>query len=129
MSIEDKELDEMFHGEEKPLHPNTVHITCGKPTEAISKTENTTTTKPEKKAQKPSEKPVVEQWEPPKPAPNWMDKLKASVFHVLLYGGLSILVFYWNEAGLMDSSIAVPTMCVCTALAGFGVGVNVRCKK
>ena len=123
MSKEDKELAEIFSGEEKPLHPDTVHITLGKP---VSKKESTTTTNSERTAQKPSEKSVKEQWEPAKPAPGLMDKLKNAVAWSALFGGLSWLVFYWNEAGLMASSIAIPTMCVCAALAGFGVGKSMR---
>ncbi len=70
--------------------------------------------------------PVNAQWEPAKPDPNWLDNLKACVKHAAIFGGLSLLVFYWQQAGLMDSSVAVPTMCVCTALAGLGVGKNVH---
>ena len=35
MSAEDKQLEEIFHGEEKPLHPYTVHITLGKPQQPV----------------------------------------------------------------------------------------------
>lgn len=63
-------------------------------------------------------------WEPAK-EPHWMDNMKSCVKSVLLFGGLSFLVFYWQQAGLMDSSVAVPTMCICTALAGLGVGKNI----
>lgn len=77
-------------------------------------------------AQKPTEKPVEAQWEPVRPEPNWYDKLKECAKSVLLFGGLTILVFYWQQAGLMASSIAVPTMCAFMALAGWGVGRNAR---
>jgi hypothetical protein len=55
-----------------------------------------------------------------------MDSLKGCAKSVMLFGGLSVLVFYWQQAGLMAESIAVPSMCVCTALAGLGVGKNIR---
>lgn len=74
--------------------------------------------------QLPKRKPVDAQWEPVKPDPNWVDKLKDCVKWVFLFGGLSCLVCYWKGAGLMDPSIAVPSMCACTALAGVGVGKN-----
>lgn len=64
------------------------------------------------------------QWEPAKPAPNWMDNLKECVKSVAIFGGLNLLIFYWQQTGLMDASIAMPSMCVCAALAGFGVGKN-----
>lgn len=73
---------------------------------------------------KPTRKAVDAQWEPAKPDPNWLDKLKDCVKWLALFGGLSCLVFYWQGAGLMDPSIAVPTMCACTALGGVGVGKN-----
>lgn len=120
MSIEDKELDEMFHGEEKPLHPDTVHITFGKqePTTA------------EKKAHKPTHDFKDGKWEPigeaPERKPNGLDNLKACAKWVALFGGLSFLVFYWKEAGLMAESIAVPSIAVCTMLAGFGAGKCAR---
>ncbi len=123
MSKEDKELAEIFSGEEKPLHPDTVHITLGK---GVSDKKTTNTAKTEKGTHTPTHDFRDGKWEPVKPEPNWMDKLKACATHVLLFGGLSFLVFYWNEAGLMASSVAIPTMCVCTALAGWGVGKNVR---
>lgn len=81
-----------------------------------------------KAAQKPNSKPTKEvmdaEFAPAKPDPDWLDKLKDSVKWIGGFGGLSFLVFYWNEAGLMASSIAIPAMCVCTALAGVGIGKN-----
>jgi hypothetical protein len=66
-----------------------------------------------------------ESWAPAKDS-NWMDNLKSCAKSVILFGGLSFLVFYWKEAGLMAESIAVPAIAVCTALAGFGAGRTVR---
>ena len=85
----------------------------------------TNTTQEEKVAQKPTAKAVDASWAPAK-EPNWMDNLKACVKSVLLFGGLSFLIFYWKEAGLMAESIAVPAIAVCTALAGFGAGRTAR---
>lgn len=93
---------------------------------------------------KPSKKPMADEWNPGKKSTvdpidtkygdeakwepvketNWTDNMKSCAKSVLLFGGLSFLVFYWQQAGLMDSSVAVPTMCICTALAGLGVGKN-----
>ena len=70
-------------------------------------------------------KAVDASWSPAKES-HWMDNMKSCAKSVLLFGGLSFLVFYWQQAGLMDSSVAVPTMCICTALAGVGVGRNIR---
>lgn len=119
MNKEDQELAEIFSGEKRELHPDTVHVTLGKPQKAISKMETTT--------QKGKDKPVEAQWEPVKER-NWMDNLKDCSKWVIGFGGLSFLLFYWEMAGLMAESIAVPSMCLCTALAGWGVGKTVRCK-
>ena len=131
MSIEDKELDEMFHGEEKPLHPDTVHtsLTANEQNRAVRKA-----TTAEKKAQKSIHQPTHEykdgKWEligePPKPTPNSIDRLKACAKWVMVFGGLSFLLFYWKEAGLMAESIAVPSIATCTMLVGWGLGVNAR---
>lgn len=76
--------------------------------------------------QRTNRKPIDAQWEPVKPAPDWLDKLKDCTKWLFLFGGLSCLVCYWQSAGLMDPSVAVPTMCACTALGGVGVGKNLR---
>ena len=96
------------------------------PAMARPKKISTTPYKETNVAQKPTDKPAEAQWEPVRPEPNWMDKLKECAKSVLLFGGLTILVFYWQQTGLMASSIAVPTMCAFTALAGWGVGKNAR---
>lgn len=119
----DRECEEMLHGKKKTTHPDTVHTTIGIPVEVISKEENTTPPRTEKAAQKATEKPMDTNWEPTK-GNTWLDNLKGCAKWALLFGGLSFLIFYWKEAGLMAESISVPCMCVCTALAGWGVGKN-----
>ena len=49
-----------------------------------------------------------------------------SAASVLGFACLTLLVFFWQDAGLMDISIAEPSMCVCSALAGFSAGKFVR---
>lgn len=44
----------------------------------------------------------------------------------LTFGGLFGLILYWQVTGLMDPVAAGPCMCVCTALAGYGVGKNLN---
>jgi hypothetical protein len=117
LNKEDKELAEIFSGEERELHPDTVHVTLGQPKKAISKKETTT--------QKAKDKPVEAQWELSKER-NWMDNLRDTAKWVIGFGGLSFLLFYWEMAGLMAESVAVPCMCLCTALAGVGIGKYAR---
>lgn len=129
MSKEDQELLEMMSGENKPLHPDTIHITLGeKPKvkkEAVQQPEAKKEAEDQAEAKNvhiPTHDYVDGKWEPVKPAPNAMEKLKGCAKWLGLFGSLSCLVFYWEQAGLMASSIAVPTMCVCTALGGWGLG-------
>lgn len=131
MSKEDMELLEMFHGEEKPLHPDTVHETLVRPAAGAEKKTTANTAQTKNTAQKPGNKStnaakVVEEakWEPAKPAPNGLDNLKACAMWAVGFGSLCLLFFYWQQTGQMEPSAAVPSMCVCTALAGWGVGKN-----
>ena len=109
----------------KQIMGNRFHDATKPMVEPIS-TKSTSTTPAEKKAQKVVDKAVDAQWEPARPEPNWMDNLKACAKAVLLFGGLSFLIFYWKQTGLMAESIAVPSMCICTALAGWGAGRNIK---
>lgn len=110
----------------KQIMGNRFQDATQKPMVEPIRTKPTSTTQAEKKAQKVLDKAVDVQWEPARPEPNWMDNLKSCVKWVVTFGFLSCLIFYWQQAGLMASSIAVPSMCVCTALAGWGAGRTVR---
>lgn len=126
MSKEDKDLEQIFSGEEKPLHPDTVHISLDLQKNREARKERTTanTNNTEKSTHKPTHDYKDGKWEPVKER-TWMDNLKDCVRWAGCFGGLSLLLFYWEQAGLMAESIAVPCMCLCTALAGWGVGKNV----
>lgn len=108
----------------KGIFGDRFHDATEAPAKAESASKPTNTTHAEKTAQNPVCKPVAKLWEPPKPDPNWMDKLKGCVKCVALFGGLCLLFFYWQQTGQMEASAAVPSMCVCTALAGWGIGKN-----
>ena len=105
------------------FHDNT------QPAMARPKKVYTNTTPLRKSAEKPTEnpkdKPVEAEWHPVREW-TWMDGLKDCAKWVCLFGGLSLLIFYWKQTGLMAESIAVPSIAFCTALAGWGVGKNVR---
>lgn len=127
MTKEDREMDDLFHGEEKPLHPDTIHMTFRKPVTEADKVKSMKAAHDAfkescKNYDEAAEKASKTGFQPAKHAPNQMDKLKACAKSVLLFGGLSFLIFYWQQAGLMAESIAVPSIAVCTALAGFGAG-------
>ena len=125
MSAEDKQLEEIFHGEEKPLHPDTVHITLGKPQQPVKsekKTDSKEPVKEKKMAQKPTEKPMDAEYEPVK---TWYDaKTVNMVKWVVIFMGLEYLFFYWQQTGQMEESASMPSMIVCALLAGISVGKN-----
>lgn len=125
MSAEDKQIDEMLHGEEKPLHPDTVHITIGKssqPVKAEKKTVNKELAKENKTAQKPTDKPMDAEY---KPVKTWYDKKTVNMVKwVMVFMALEYLFFYWQQTGQMQSTAAVPSMIVCALLAGVSVGKN-----
>ena len=73
-------------------------------------------------ARKAAEKPTESLWMPPMPKKDIFDKLKQSVKCIAIFGGIEWVVFCWQNSGLMDERVAVPTMLACMALAGFGVG-------
>ena len=102
--------------------------TQSKPKTEEKRHPNANTIDNSKLERKAADKSVDAKLEPVKTNTNWLDKLKGSAVWALGFGSLSFLVFSWQQAELMDSSIAIPTMCIFTALAGFGVGKNARCK-
>lgn len=86
---------------------------------------------PAKKVKAPAIEPKVEphdskeeQWMPPKAEPSMFDRLKECAKWALCCGGLNVLFFYWQQTGQMLPSAAVPSMCVCFAIMGFGIGKN-----
>lgn len=109
MTKEDVDIDEIFHGEPKPLHPDTIYevsvIPCGMG--------HTPTVE---------QKSCEDQWNPVRPDPNWLDKLKVCVQWTAVFGGLCVLFCYWQQTGQMESSAAIPAMCACCTFAGLGVG-------
>lgn len=58
------------------------------------------------------------------PEPNWYDRLKECAKISLLFGGLCLLFFYWQQTGQMQPTAALPCMLVCSCLLGLGVGKN-----
>jgi hypothetical protein len=91
----------------------------------ISKKETTTKEETKKDPHKPTHTFKDGKWEPIKEN-TWHDNLKSCARWVVAFGGLSFLLFYWKEAGLMAESVAVPSIAICSMLAGFSAG---RCAR
>ena len=56
------------------------------------------------------------------PELNWFDRLKACAKAGLLYGGLGLLFFYWQQTGQMQPTAALPCVLACAAMVGLGIG-------
>jgi hypothetical protein len=69
-------------------------------------------TVPLSEVKKPAPKPAAERQ--PTKHRTWMDDLTACA----LFTGLTALIWYWEIAGLMDESVALPSMLVCAVLVG-----------
>lgn len=81
---------------------------------------------PKKKTEAPKkDEPVNAGWEPVKSTGS-MDKLKECTKWTALFGGISALLFYWQQAGLLASSAAVPSLIVCALAAGLSIGWNAK---
>ena len=95
--------------------------TCEQKTAEAPKAK-TTAVKP---AVKTKDKTVDAQWEPTK-AITTMDKLIVCAKWAGIFGGLNGLLFYWQQAGLLASEAAVPSMVVCALLAGLSIGWHAK---
>ena len=68
------------------------------------------------------QKPKEAQWEPVKAEPSFLQKLTNTAKWSFLFGGLSLIFFYWQQTGQMQPSAAVRCMCACTAMVGWSIG-------
>lgn len=53
---------------------------------------------------------------------NGLEQVKECAKSTVLFGGLSMLFFYWQQTGQMLHSAAFPSIIVCTLLAGISIG-------
>lgn len=118
LNKEDKALDDIFHGEKKPMHPDTLHITLG----GAEKPKTKPVAKKESKDAPKEEKPVTAQWEPVKPTPNYMEKLKTMVKDTGMFAVLSMILFWWQQSGRLEETTAWWALLVCVGLMFFSIG-------
>ena len=125
MTNEDKDLQNIFHGEEKPLHPDTVHITLGGSEKPARKPVSTKESNPGKNTPK-EEIAVDAPYEPVKPALDFMDRLKQTAKDVCLYAVLSLILFWWQQTGRLEETTAWYSLLVCVGMVCFSIGKNCR---
>lgn len=75
------------------------------------------------KAPVAKEPPVNAKWEPvPKSVQSWYGCLVGCAKWVVICGGISTLLFLFWINELMAAEAAVPCVCACMMLGGYGVG-------
>ena len=70
--------------------------------------------------------PAESQWEPVKPSPNYMDRLRNTVKEVFLWAVLSVILFWWQQTGRLEATTAWYSLLVCVGMVFFSVGKNWR---
>lgn len=67
-------------------------------------------------------KPVDAQWEPVKGKPTFLDLLSECARNTCAYAAVNLILFYWQQNGLLAPSAATPAMWVCALLTGVSLG-------
>lgn len=91
--------------------------------EKVKPTSTTTNAKPEQKpfhTPNGTQKTVKETMQESEKRKSIANSVKCAA----VFGGLFVLIAYWQYTGQMAASAAVPSLCVCAALGGYGVGKN-----
>ena len=96
--------------------------TCKQKTEEAPQAKDTA----EKTAVKTRNRKAVDAQREPVKAVTTKDKLIVCAKWAGLFGGLNGLLFYWQQAGLLASEAAVPSMVVCALLAGLSIGWHAK---
>lgn len=77
------------------------------------------------KVQQPRNEPVDASWVKLNVV-SPMARLKVCAKWAMLFGSISALLFYWQQAGLLDSKAAIPSLIICALGAGLTVGYHAR---
>lgn len=70
--------------------------------------------------------PVESQWQPEKPAPDMMEKLKRIVKDVFLYAAISLILFWWKQTGRLEETTAWYAILVGVGMVFFSVGKHCK---
>lgn len=116
----DEGLKDIFSGEDRPLHPDTVHVTLGCPRKAASG--KTATISKKETAAQAEVQAVDAHSERVQKKPTHLERLKECAKSALCFGTLSLLFFYWQQTGQMAMTASMPCVVTCVAMAGFRVG-------
>ena len=75
-----------------------------------------------KSGKTPCRKAVDASWAPVKVAPTEIERIMDCAKQAVLYGSVSALLFWWQQAGWLASEAAVPSFIVIALLAGLKIG-------
>lgn len=70
--------------------------------------------------------PVEAQWQPEKPAPDFMAKLKMVVKDVFIYAAISLILFYWKQTGRLEETTAWYALIVGCGMVFFSIGKHCK---
>jgi hypothetical protein len=71
---------------------------------------------------KPRQKVMDAPWAPVAAAPTEIQRVANCAKHTVLYGGISGILFWWQQTGLLASEAAWPSFIVLALLAGLKIG-------
>ena len=69
---------------------------------------------------------VESQWQPEKPAPDMMAKLKRVVKDVFVFAAISILLFWWKQTGRLEETTAWYALIVSMGMVFFSIGKHCK---
>ena len=78
--------------------------------------------KKDRRKEEPGKMALDASWVPVKAEPTELRRLADCAKQTVLYGGISAVLFWWQQAGLLDPKAAVPSFIVLALLAGLKIG-------
>lgn len=120
---EDNDIHEIFYGEKKPMHPDTVHVTLNGNVKRTASRREDKIANVAKDTSK-EEKPLDAEYEPVKPSPDFMYKLKQTAKDTCMYAVLSMILFWWQQTGILEETTAWYSLLVCVGMVFFSIGKN-----
>lgn len=70
--------------------------------------------------------PVESQWQPEKPAPDMMEKLKRITKDVFVFAFISLLLFWWKQTGRLEETTAWYSLIASMGMVFFSIGKHCR---
>lgn len=78
--------------------------------------------KKDRRKEEPEKKALNASWVPVKAEPTEIQRIVNCAKGTVMYGGLSAILFWWQQAGLLASEAAWPSFIILALLAGLKIG-------